>query len=64
MTTSKIYNLVIMHPVTGATISNHVSDKGLLFTKKEMLDLAERAVANGYQAKVWDLAELEPLFEG
>jgi hypothetical protein len=61
MNSSKTLNLVIGNRSTGATISNHLTKYN---TEFELIVLAKIAIKNGMVAKVWDLAKLDPIFEG
>jgi len=63
MKTNEIYNLVILSKTTGTTLVSLLTSI-IPNTKEELIELAEKAVSMGYNAKVWALGEWEPLFEG
>lgn len=58
---ARVYNLIILNPSTGMTLVNNLSSISK-HTLDEFMDLACKAVLNGYQAKVWDLQEWDPLY--
>jgi hypothetical protein len=60
LASSKTLNLVIVNSL-GMTISSILSSQ-LPLTKEEMIEMADKACANGFQAKVWDLDELDPIY--